>query len=250
MMNKLAGKVAVITGGNSGIGFATAQAFVREGANVVIFGRSAQTLNEAIEQLGDRAIAVQGNVTAPESLDLLFQTTQAHFGKIDILFVNAGTAQFAPIEAITETIFDQVFNVNFKGAYFTVQKALPYFNPNGTIIFNTSISNVQGSPGSSVYSATKAALRSLVRSLAAELSDLGIRVNAVSPGAIVTPIWQRVGFSEAEIEGFTTMFESQVPLKRLGQPEEVANAVVFLASSDSSYIQGIELVVDGGYSQI
>jgi NAD(P)-dependent dehydrogenase (short-subunit alcohol dehydrogenase family) len=249
-MAKLAGKVAVITGGNSGIGLATAQAFIQEGAKVAIFGRNAQTLDEAAKVLGEKSIAVQGDVTNSENLEALFTKTQNTFGKVDVLYINAGVAQFAPIEATSEEIFDHIMNVDFKGAYFTIQKALPHLNDGASIILTTSGANVLGMPGSSVYAASKAALRSLARTLSAELIGRGIRVNAVSPGPIETPIFGRMGLSAEEIEGFGQSVMQQVPMKRLGQPEEIAKAVLFLASSDSSYVLGIELTVDGGMTQL
>jgi NAD(P)-dependent dehydrogenase (short-subunit alcohol dehydrogenase family) len=249
-MAKLAGKVAVITGGNSGIGLATAQAFIQEGAKVAIFGRNAQTLDEAAQTLGEKSIAVQGDVTNSENLEALFTKTQNTFGKVDVLYINAGVAQFAPIEATSEEIFDHIMNVDFKGAYFTIQKALPHLNDGASIILTTSGANVLGMPGSSVYAASKAALRSLARTLSAELIGRGIRVNAVSPGPIETPIFGRMGLSAEEIEGFGQSVMQQVPMKRLGQPEEIAKAVLFLASSDSSYVLGIELTVDGGMTQL
>jgi NAD(P)-dependent dehydrogenase (short-subunit alcohol dehydrogenase family) len=249
-MAKLAGKVAVITGGNSGIGLATAQAFIQEGAKVSIFGRNAQTLDEAAKTLGGRVIAVQGDVTNLSHLETLFTTTQSTFGGVDVLFINAGLAQFAPIDATSEELFDRIMDVDFKGAYFTIQKALPYINDGASIILTTSGANVLGMPGSSVYAASKAALRSLARTLSAELIGRGIRVNAVSPGPIETPIFGRMGLSAEQVEGFGQSMMQQVPMKRLGQPEEIAKAVLFLASSDSSYVLGTELVVDGGMTQL
>jgi NAD(P)-dependent dehydrogenase (short-subunit alcohol dehydrogenase family) len=249
-MAKLTGKVAVITGGNSGIGLATAQAFIQEGAKVSIFGRNAQTLDEAAKALGEKAIAVQGDVTNQENLETLFTTTQNAFGKVDVLFINAGVAQFAPIEATTEEIFDHIMDVDLKGAYFTIQKALPYLNDGASIILTTSGSNMMGMPNTSVYAASKAALRSLARTLSAELIGRGIRVNAVSPGPIETPIYGRMGMSQEQIDGMGQSIIQQVPMRRFGKSEEVASAVLFLASSDSSYVLGTELVVDGGLTQI
>jgi NAD(P)-dependent dehydrogenase (short-subunit alcohol dehydrogenase family) len=249
-MAKLTGKVAVITGGNSGIGLATAQAFIQEGAKVCIFGRNAQTLDEAAKALGEKAIAVQGDVTNQENLETLFTTTQNAFGKVDVLFINAGVAQFAPIEATTEEIFDHIMDVDLKGAYFTIQKALPYLNDGASIILTTSGSNMMGMPNTSVYAASKAALRSLARTLSAELIGRGIRVNAVSPGPIETPIYGRMGMSQEQIDGMGQSIIQQVPMRRFGKSEEVASAVLFLASSDSSYVLGTELVVDGGLTQI
>mgnify|MGYP002777830880 CR=1 FL=1 len=247
---KLNNKVAVITGGNSGIGLATAQAFIQEGAKVTIFGRNVQTLDEAVQTLGEKAIAVQGDVTNWDNLENLFTTTQNTFGGVDVLFINAGLAQFAPLEATTEELFDRIMDVDFKGAYFTIQKALPYLNDGASIILTTSGTNAMGMPGTSVYAASKAALRSLARTLSAELVGRGIRVNAVSPGPIATPIYGRMGMSQEQVEGLGQSIIQQVPMQRFGQAEEVAKAVLFLASEDSSYILGTELVVDGGLTQL
>lgn len=247
---KLNNKVAVITGGNSGIGLATAQAFIHEGAKVTIFGRNAQTLDEAVKTLGEKAIAVRGDVTNWNDLETLFTTTKNTFGNLDVLFINAGLAQFAPIEATSEELFDHIMDVDFKGAYFTIQKALPYLNNGTSIILTTSGTNAIGMPGTSVYAASKAALRSLARTLSAELVGRGIRVNAVSPGPIATPIYGRMGMSQEQVEGLGQSIIQQVPMQRFGQAEEVAKAVLFLASEDSSYVLGTELVVDGGLTQL
>jgi NAD(P)-dependent dehydrogenase (short-subunit alcohol dehydrogenase family) len=249
-MSKFTNKVVVITGGNSGIGFATAKAFVAEGAKVVISGRNAQTLEAAAQELGENAIAQQGDVSNLADLDTLFQTVKERFGKIDVLFANAGIAKFAPIEETAESLYDQVFDINVKGAYYTVQKALPLMGEGGAIVLNTSIVNVKGIGGASVYGASKAAVRSIVRTLAAELSDRGIRVNAVSPGPVETPIYGRLEMPQEAVAEFGKSLQAQVPLNRFGQAEEIANAVVFLASEAASYIQGTELPVDGGYAQV
>ena len=249
-MSKLTRKVAVITGGNSGIGLATAHRFVNEGARVAIMGRDAETVRAAVQQLGDAAIGVQGDVTNMGDLDHLFDTVREKFGSIDLLFVNAGVGQVRPIEAVDEAHFDLQFGVNVKGAYFTVQKALPLMNDGGAIVLNTSIANQTGNPNFSVYSATKAALRSLARTLSAELVDRGIRVNAISPGPIETPIFGRLGLPEDALEGLAQHFTEQVPMHRFGQADEIASAVLFLGSPESSFVLGHELVVDGGMSQL
>ena len=249
-MDKLKEKVAVITGGNSGIGLATARRFVAEGARVAIMGRDAETVNAAVDELGASAIGVQGDVTNMADLDRLFDTVRERFGSIDLLFVNAGVAQMRPIDSVDESHFDSMFGVNVKGAYFTIQKALPYMNDGGSIVLNTSIANQTGNANFSVYSATKAALRSLARTLSAELVDRGIRVNAISPGPIETPIYGRLDLPEEALEEIAENFTSQVPMKRFGEADEVANAVLFLSSPESSFVLGHELVVDGGMSQL
>lgn len=249
-MDRLKNKVAVITGGNSGIGLATAQVFINEGAKVVIFGRDQKTLDEAVAALGKNSIAVQGDVTNTADLDKLFTTTTTTFGKVDILFANAGVALFAPFAQTDEQLFDANMNVNIKGSYLTAQKALPVLNEKASIIFNTSVVNVKGFAGTSAYSASKAALRSLVRTLATELVGNGIRVNAVSPGPIDTPIFDRLGMTKEATQEMTQGFENANPMKRFGQPQEVANTVLFFASDDASYITGSEIAVDGGLSQL
>jgi len=249
-MSKLQNKVAVITGGNSGIGLATAKAFVKEGAKVALLGRDAETLDAAVAELGDAALGIRGDVTSPDDLDRLFSTVEQQLGKIDVLFVNAGVAQVRPIEAVDEDHFDLIFGVNVKGAYFTVQKAVPLLNDGAAVILNTSIANQTGNANFSVYSASKAALRSLARTLSAELVDRGIRVNAISPGPIETPIYGRMELPEQVIDELAEQFSSRVPLKRFGSPDEIASGVLFLASSDSSFILGHELVVDGGMTQL
>lgn len=249
-MSRLQGKIAVVTGGNSGIGLATAQEFVREGAKVVIFGRDEQTLAAAQETLGANALAVQGDVTNAADLDRLFDAVKKKHGRVDIVFVNAGVAEFRPVDVADEAHYDKVFDVNVKGAFFTVQKAVPLMGKGGAIVFTTSGANEVGMPGSSVYAATKAALRSFARTLSADLVDRGIRVNAVSPGPIATPIFGRMGLTPEQVEGFSADMIAQIPLKRVGQPIEIAKAVTFLASEDSAYIVGAELVVDGGLTQL
>ncbi len=249
-MSRLKNKVAVITGGNSGIGLATAQSFIKEGAKVVIFGRDQKTLDEAAATLGENGIAVQGDVTNNADLDKLFSTATSTFGQVDILFANAGVALFAPFEQTDEQLFDTNMNINIKGAFMTVQKALPVLNKNASIIFNTSIVNVKGFPGTSAYSASKAALRSLVRTLATELIGKDIRVNAVSPGPIDTPIYGRLGLPQDAKEQMVQGFESMIPMKRFGKASEIASTVLFFASDDSSFITGSELAVDGGLSQL
>jgi NAD(P)-dependent dehydrogenase (short-subunit alcohol dehydrogenase family) len=249
-MGKLTSKVAVITGGNSGIGLSTAKAFVDEGAKVVIFGRDQASLDRAVETLGANAIGVRGDVTSDADLETLFATATRRFGKVDALFVNAGVAEFVPAEAVTDAHFDRLFDINVKGAFKTVQKAIPALNDGAAIVLTTSGANEIGMPGGSVYGATKAAVRSFARTFSAELVHRGIRVNAVSPGPVATPIFGRMGMPEEQAQAVEAGLAAQVPLKRVAQPEEIARAVVFLASADSSYVVGAELVVDGGLTQL
>ena len=249
-MDKLKNKIAVITGGSSGIGLATAKEFISNGARVVIFGRGKQALDEAVDALGPDSYAVQGDVCKLTDLDKLFAETKIKFGTVDVLFINAAQAKLSPIADTTESFFDEMINVNFKGAYFTLQKAIPYLNNNASVIITTSWLNSIGFGGSSLLSASKAALRSVVRVASAELIDKEIRVNAVSPGAIGTPLWGKIGLPEEVLKSAGEAITNQIPIKRWGQPEEIAKAVLFLASVDSSYIVGNELTVDGGLRQI
>ncbi len=249
-MRRLEGKVAVITGGNSGIGLATAKRFIEEGTRVAISGRSQKTLDEAVKSLGKDVLAVQADVSKIADTDKLFTAVQQKLGKIDVLFVNAGIAKFLPLEAVTEQIYDEMFDINTKGAYFTIQKALPHLNDGASIILNTSVVSHIGSPAGVVYAATKAAMRSMTRSIAAALIDRNIRVNAVAPGATETPIFERTGLPQEVRDEFAKTLLASIPMKRFGQPEEIAAAVAFLASSDASFITGVELDVDGGKGQI
>ena len=249
-MKRLEGKVAVVTGGNSGIGLATAKRFQQEGAQVVISGRSKKTLDEAVRTIGNGVIAVQADVAKLTDVDKLFAEVSQKLGKIDVLFVNAGIAKIAPLAETSESSYDEQFNINIKGAYFTIQKALPLLNEGASIILNTSVADRKGTAGTSAYSATKAALRSLARTAAAELAERGIRVNTVAPGPIVTPIFGRAGLPKDAVDEFAKEIVAKVPMKRFGQPEEVAATVAFLASQDASYITGVEINVDGGMGQI
>ena len=249
-MKRFEGKVAVVTGGNSGIGLATAKRLQEEGARVAIAGRSKKTLDEAVKAIGNGVVAVQADVTKFTDVDKLYEEVSRKLGKIDVLFVNAGVAKFAPFAETSESTYDENFDINIKGAYFTIQKALPFLNDGASIILNTSVADAKGNAGTSAYSATKAALRSLARTAAAELVGRGIRVNAVAPGPIVTPILGRTGLPKEAIDQFAKDVIARVPMKRFGQPEEVAAAVAFLASQDAAYITGVEINVDGGYGQI
>jgi len=249
-MKRFEGKVAVVTGGNSGIGLATAKRLSQEGARVAISGRSKQTLDEAVKAIGNGVLAVQADVATLTDIDKFLSEVSRKLGKIDVLFVNAGIAKFAPLAETPESLYDEQFDINVKGAYFTIQKALPFLNDSASIILNTSVADSKGNAGTSAYSATKAALRSLARTAAAELVGRGIRVNAVAPGPIVTPIFEKTGLPKEAIDEFAKGVVERVPMKRFGQPEEVAAAVAFLASQDASYITGVEINVDGGLGQI
>ena len=249
-MSDLSGKVAVVTGGNSGIGLATAQELKDRGAKLAITGRSAESLQDAKNQVGGSTLGFQGDVTDMAHLEQVFAETSEKLGKIDIVFINAGIAKFMPLESVTPEFFDEMMDINFKGAYFTVQKALPYLNEGASIVLNSSINAHIGMAGSSVYAASKAALITLVRTLSAELIGKGIRVNAVSPGPIETPIFGRMGMSEEQTQEMAAGIQQQIPLGRFGKPEEIAKTVAFLASPDSSFIVGSEIIADGGMSQL
>jgi NAD(P)-dependent dehydrogenase (short-subunit alcohol dehydrogenase family) len=249
-MSRLEGKVAVITGGNSGIGLATAQRFVSDGAYVFITGRRQSELDAAVKQIGKNVSSVQGDVSNLADLDRLYATVKEQKGHIDVLFANAGVGELVPLEAITEAHFDKIFGINVKGLLFTVQKALPLFQDGGSIILNASIAASKGIEASSVYNATKAAIRSFVRTWTVELKQRKIRVNAISPGMIDTPGLNGLAESQEELEQFKTIFVSTIPMGRTGSPDEVAKAASFLASDDSSYVTGIELFVDGGVAQV
>ena len=250
MGNKLEGKIAVITGGNSGIGLATAKRFVSEGANVFIFGRRQNEIDAGVSEIGKNVIGIQGDVSNLADLDRLFDVVKDQKGHLDILFANAGIAQFAPLGEISEEHFDKIFRINVKGLLFTVQKALPILEDGGSIILNASIGTSKGVGGSSVYSATKAAVRSFARTWTVDLRDRKIRVNAISPGPIDTPIFSSITQNEEQSELFKKNIVNAVPMKRMGSPDEVAKVVSFLASDESSYVTGIELFVDGGLAQI
>lgn len=249
-MSNLQDKVAVVTGGNSGIGLASAKALIDAGAKVVIFGRDQNTLDAAAETLGKNSLTEKGNVTEKADLNRLFDIAVKAFGKVDILYANAGIAEFMPVTDADQAHYDRIFDINVKGVYQTVQAALPAMNDGGSIIFTTSVADATGTPGSSVYSAAKAAVRSFARTLSAELVGRGIRVNAVSPGPIATPIFDRLGLPAEATKAVEDSFVAKVPVGRLGQPSEVAAAVLFLASPASSYIVGAEIAVDGGMTQL
>src|SRR5437879_2826784 len=250
MADKFAGKVAVITGGSTGIGLATAQRFVQEGMDhVFITGRRKDALDRAAADIGRKITAVQGDVANLSDLDRLYEEVKKHNRKIDVIFANAGVAQLAPFGTVDEKFFDLHFDANVKGLFFSVQKGLPFMNDGGAIILNASIAAIKGFPAMSVYSATKAAVRSFARTWTNELRERRIRVNAISPGHIDTPILERLQQGDALIR-MKEEFAKAVPLGRMGAPDEIAKAVSFLASDEASYVSGIELFVDGGVAQI
>ena len=247
---KLAGKIAAITGANSGIGLATAKRFVEEGAHVVITGRREKELKEAAAFTGRNVTTVAGDVSRLEDLDRLYAVVKEKHGHIDILFANAGGGTVAPLATATESHFDKIFDVNVKGLFFTVQKALPLFKDGGSIILTSSNANVLGVPAFTAYAASKAAVRSFARGWTMELKDRKIRVNSMSPGPIETPALEKAGLTAEQAEQAAAQFASQVPLGRRGKPEEIAAVVVFLASDESSYITGVDLAADGGMAQV
>jgi len=250
MAKKLEGKVAVITGGNSGIGLATARRFAAEGAKVVITGRRQPELDAAVKEIGGDAIGVRGDVSNLADLDRLYAAVKEKHARVDVLFANAGAAEFAPLGQITEEHFDKIFNSNVKGLLFTVQKALPLMPDGGAVILNASIVSSKGMENFSVYSATKAAVRSFARTWTVDLKARKIRVNAISPGPSETPAIDALGGTPEKTSDFKAGMIAGVPLGRMGQPDEIAKAAVFLASDDASYVTGIELFVDGGMAQI
>jgi NAD(P)-dependent dehydrogenase (short-subunit alcohol dehydrogenase family) len=249
-MAKLEGKIALVTGGSSGIGLATAKRFVAEGAYVFITGRREQELSVAVKDIGKNVAGIRGDVSQLADLDRLFDQIKRDKGRLDVLFANAGIAKYAPLGKITEDLYDSIFDVNVKGVLFTVQKALPLMSDGSSIILNASIVGSKGLPANSVYSATKAAVRSFARTWTTDLKERHIRVNAVSPGSTDTPGLNDLLASSPVGEERRKMISAIVPLGRLGMPDEIAKAVVFLASDDSSYVTGTELFVDGGFAQV
>jgi NAD(P)-dependent dehydrogenase (short-subunit alcohol dehydrogenase family) len=245
IMGKLEGKVAVITGGSSGMALASAKRFVEEGAYVFITGRKQKALDEAVKLIGRNVTGVRGDASNLEDLDRLFDTVKREKGKIDILYASAGWGEAVPLGQVTEQHFDAIFDLNVRGTLFTVQKALPLLNDGGSIFMTGSVASLKGFPGFSVYAASKAALRSFARTWLNELKGRNIRVNVLGPGPIATPMQDEVITKEAK-----QMFESLIPRGKMGQPEEIAGAALFLASDDSSFVNGVELNVDGGFSAI
>lgn len=251
MALKLDGKVAVITGGSSGLGLATARRFVEEGAFVFITGRREKELDDAVSSIGHNVSAVQGDMAVLADIRRLYATVQEQKGRVDIIFANAGTGAFAPLGQITEEHFDRQFDVNVRGLLFTVQEALPLLQDGGAVVLNASIVSATGPAAMSVYSATKAAVRSFARTWSVDLKDRRIRVNAISPGIIPTPGYNNsLGMSSEQVDQYVASAIPSIPLGRAGTPDEIAKAVIFLASDDSSYVTGIELFVDGGMTQV
>ncbi|MFT3934110.1 MAG: SDR family oxidoreductase [Chitinophagaceae bacterium] len=245
-MQKLKDKVAVITGGGSGIGLATAKKFVAEGAKVAITGRSQKTLDNAVKELGNAGIAIQGDVSNVNDLERIYKEVATRLGKFDILVVNAGVYIIAPLADFTEAMFDKVSDINFKGAFFSVQKALPVLNDGASVILISSTVNGKGIPNHAAYSATKAAVRSLARSFSAELLDRKIRVNTISPGPVDTPVFGTVTNTADEAAAMAAAMGGFTPLKRIGAADEIASGAVYLASNESAFMLGSEILIDGG----
>jgi NAD(P)-dependent dehydrogenase (short-subunit alcohol dehydrogenase family) len=250
MSRKLEGKIALITGGTSGIGLATAKRFVAEGAKVIVTGRRKELIHAALLEIGSGATGIQADASDLQDLDQLYEKIKQDYGRIDVLFANAGGGEFTTLDKITEVHFDKIFDTNVKGVLFTVQKALPLMADGGSIVLNASIVSVKGMNAFSAYNASKAAVRSFARTWTSELKDRKIRVNAVSPGPIDTPGVDGLVQGKEEAAQLKADLASQIPLGRMGQPDEIAKAVVFLASDDASFIAGIELFVDGGMVQV
>lgn len=250
MASRLIDKIALVTGGTSGIGLATAQRFVAEGAHVFITGRRQEQLDAAVRALGRNVTGVRSDVANLGDLDRLYATIQKEKGRLDVLFANAGGGQVAPLGQITEAHFDSIFATNVRGLVFTVQKALPLMPKGATIVLNASTTSIKGTPGFSIYSASKAAVRNLARSWMLDLKEAGIRVNVLSPGVVPTPAYELLGLKGEELDGFIEMQARTIPLGRVGSTDEIAKAAVFLASDESSFVNGVELFADGGMTQV
>ena len=249
-MNRFEGKSVLVTGGNSGIGLATAKAFANEGAQVIITGRDSAALQQAKLELGSKSIALRNDVTSLAAAKELAAALGSQNIKLDAVFVNAGVAKFGPFQDVDEAVWDQVFNTNVKGAYFQIQALLPLLNPGASIVINGSINAHIGMPGSSVYAASKAAVISLAKTLSAELLPRGVRVNVVSPGPVSTPIYRKFGMDDAALDATAAQILAQIPLGRFGTSEELAATVLHMSASESAYMVGTEVIVDGGMSQL
>jgi len=245
-MKRFEGKVAMVTGGNSGIGLAAAKAFAREGAQVAVTGRDEGTLKNAEKEIGSGALAIRADAARIADLDAAMAKVRAQFKRIDALFVNAGIGKFVPIAEVTEAMFDEIVTINLKGAFFTVQKALPLMARGSAVVLNASINAHIGLPGTTVYGATKAAVVNMAKTMSADLAERGIRVNAVSPGPVETPIFGRAGISSEQSRQTKEWLQNQTLVKRMAEPEEIAEAVLYLSSDVSSFVVGTELVIDGG----
>jgi NAD(P)-dependent dehydrogenase (short-subunit alcohol dehydrogenase family) len=250
MSERFKGKVAVVTGGNSGIGLAAAKAYSSEGAKVAITGRSEATLKAAERELGPDALVIKADMSRVGEIASAMDRIKTRFGRIDALFVNAGIGKFIPFLEVTEEFFDETHGTNVKGVYFTVQKAVPLMPRGSAVVLNASVNAHIGLPGSSVYGASKAAVVNMARTLSADLLERGVRVNVVSPGPVTTPIFDRMGFAEEQTRQIKEMITGKVPLKRFGRPEEIAAAVLYLTHPESAFVVGTELVVDGGMIQL
>ncbi|HEX5431136.1 MAG TPA: glucose 1-dehydrogenase [Bryobacteraceae bacterium] len=249
-MKKLEGKIALITGGSSGIGLATAALFQEQGAQVIVTGRSVKAIDEARRVLGNGALALQSDASKLAEVERLAETIRNRFGRVDVLFANAGIAKFRPIGEVDEEFFDEIFNTNVKGVFFTIRCILPLIPDGGAILLNSSVAGRVAAPNISVYAATKAAVRSLGRTLAAEVAPRRIRVNTISPGPVSTPLFLKTGLSPDAAAGLEKRLAEQTALKRAGQPEEIARAALFLASEDASFMIGAEMLVDGGIAYL
>jgi NAD(P)-dependent dehydrogenase (short-subunit alcohol dehydrogenase family) len=250
MTSRLSNKIALVTGGTSGIGLATAKRFVDEGAHVFITGRRQGPLDAAVAEIGRNVTGVRSDVSNLDDLDRLFATIREEKGRLDVLFANAGGGEVAPLGKITEAHFDSIFATNVRGLVFTVQKALPIMPKGAAIVLNASTTSIKGTPGFSIYSASKAAVRNLARSWTLDLKEAGIRVNVLSPGVVPTPAYDLLGLKGEQLAGFIEMQARTIPLGRVGTTDEIAKAAVFLASDDSSFVNGVELFADGGMTQV
>jgi NAD(P)-dependent dehydrogenase (short-subunit alcohol dehydrogenase family) len=244
------GKVAVVTGGNSGIGLGVAKAYAQEGAQVAITGRNKTTLETAAKEIGEGTLAIQSDAGKVSEIEAAMKKIKERFGRIDALFVNAGIGQFVPFEQITEKFFEDTVDINMKGVFFTVQKAIPLMSEGSAIVLNASINAHLGMPGTTVYGATKAAVVNMAKTLSADLLEKGIRVNAISPGPITSALLARDGITQEKLQETKDWIQSKVPIKRFGAPEEIAAAVLYLTSPESAFVVGAELIIDGGMSTL